>query len=120
MRDAGASRSDWSRAAELLVYVEQRVDRSIPNGMCCELQAGLNRRPYNRQEAFLWNEQQSAILRVRDRINLADAPGIAHIGAAGQHSPIKKSLDADDFEHRVGLAQWVGSDLANVCLDVLD
>src|SRR5262249_40260289 len=63
--------------------------------------------------------EDAAIVRVGDRVDLADAPGLAHVGTAGQHAAVEIGLDADDAQHRVWFGQRAVGDLADVLLDGL-
>ena len=58
--------------------------------------------------------------RVVDRVDLADAPRLAHVGAAGQHAAIHERLDAAQPQHVVVLVQRMRRGLANRRFDPVE
>src|SRR5258706_16053615 len=84
-----------------------------------ELQARLDRRAHDRFEPYFRNEEHAAILWIRDGINIAHAPWLAHIRAAREHPTIQKHLHSDDPQHFVmGSGQRMRSDALNVLDDI--
>ena len=120
MGDAGACLPNRPCAVNLFVHFQQRVHRSVADRMRGELEPALDRGLHNWTETLLGNEQHAAIGRIGDRVHLAHAPGLAHVRAASQHAAVEKGLDADDAQPRIGLTQWVLSNLANPALDLLE
>ncbi len=120
MGDAVPHVSDRHRPAQFVVNVDQRLDRAVAHRMGCELQAGLGGRADHRQEPILRNEQDPAVVRIVDRVDLADAPRPAHIGAAGEHAAVEEHLDSDDAEHGSAFAERVLGHPADVLLNLLD
>jgi len=59
------------------------------------------------------DEADAAVLGIINRINLADAPRLAHVGAAGQHASIEEYLDAPQPQHVVVLVQRARRRCAN-------
>ena len=72
-----------------------------------ELQVVREREPGDLVELLRLDEQHAAILRIVDRVDLADAPRLAHVGAAGQHAAVEERLDAAEPQHVVVLVQRV-------------
>src|SRR5260370_37068996 len=62
---------------------------------------------------------KSAVARIVDRIDFADAPRFAHVGAPSQHSAVEKGFDSDDPQHGRALAQRIPGDLLDVRLNLL-
>src|SRR5262249_14141009 len=71
-------------------------------------------------EAFSRNEEDAAIVRIGDRVDTAEAPRLAHVGAASEHAAVQVGLDADDAEQRVRLAERGCGDAADVAADLVE
>src|SRR5437773_1454245 len=85
-----------------------------------ELQAGLNRGSYDRQQTFLGNEEYAAILGIADGVNVTYAPRSEHVGAAGEHPAIEIGFDADNAQEIIlFFEERTGRDAPNIRLNVL-
>ena len=91
-----------------------------PCGVRRELQAVRHRDLGDLIQLLRLNEQHAAIAGVLDRIDLADAPGFEHVGAAGQHAAVEVGLDAAQPEHVVVGMQRAGRCLFDACLDFVE
>src|SRR5437660_8579207 len=89
--------------------------------MCGELKSGLDRGPNNGKEALFGDKENAAILRIGNGVNLANAPWLAHIGAAGEHATVEEHLHTDDAQHVVILfRQGMGGDAPNIGKDICE
>ena len=89
MRDTRPGRRDRHRLVDLIISVEQGVNRPVADAVGRELQARRDRFAHDRAQTIGRNEQHAAVARVVDRVNLAHAPGLAHVGAAGEHAAVQ-------------------------------
>ena len=105
---------------DLLVGVEQGVHGAVADAVGRELQARLDGGPHHRHQPLAGDEQHAAIVRVVDRVDLAHAPGLAHVGAAGEHAAVEEGLDPDDPEPRPALAERVLGHLADLREDLVE
>ena len=118
--DARPGRGDRRLLVDLLVGVEQGVHGAVADAVGRELQARLDGRPDHRHQPLPGDEQHAAIVRVVDRVDLAHAPGLAHVGAAGEHAAVEEGLDPDDPEPRPALAERVLGHLADLREDLVE
>jgi hypothetical protein len=102
---------------QFVVAFEQRVHRAVADGVRGELQAALDGGADHRLEAVLRDEQHAAIRRVGDGVNLAHAPRLPHVGAAGEHPAVEEHLDADDADPVVAGGERMAGDAPDGLLD---
>ena len=106
VRDArAAGRAPESRPVDALVGVDHRVDRPVALRVGRELQVVRERELGDLVELLGLDEPHAAVLGIVDRVDLADAPRLAHVGAAGQHAAVEEDLDAAQPQHVVVLVQ---------------
>ena len=105
---------------DLLVGVEQGVHGAVADAVGRELQARLDGGPHHRHQPLAGDEQHAAVVRVVDRVDLAHAPGLAHVGAAGEHAAVEEGLDPDDPEPRPALAERVLGHPADLREDLVE
>src|SRR5215510_11962060 len=83
-----------------------------------KLQPGFSGGAYHWAQAFRGNKEKAAVIRISNAVDFADAPRLAHVGAASEHPSIEVHLDANDSQERVSLLkQFLIRNLADLCLD---
>src|SRR5262245_7577086 len=90
VRQAGPRLPQRHLFVEILVDVEERVDRPVADGVGGELQTALGRRADHPRQPVFRDEQEAAVLRVGNAVDAADAPRLAHVGAAGEHAAVEE------------------------------
>ena len=120
MGDARPGLAERQLAAQFLVDIQQGVDRPVADRVGGVLKPRLRCRLHDRQQPFSRDEEHAAVFRVGDGVNLTHAPRLPHVGAAGEHAAVEVGLDADDAEHRIGLAQGVLGHFPNPLLNRVD
>ena len=117
-RPAGAHRKVV--AVDALVGRDHGIDRRVALRMGRELQVVRERELGDLVELLRLDEPDAAVLRIVNRVDLADAPRLPHVGAAGQHPAIQERLDAPQPQHVVVLVQRVRRGLANRGFDPVE
>ena len=119
VRDAGPPVADRKVVAvDALVGVDHRIDRRVALRMGGELQVVRERELGHLVELLGLDEPDAAVVGIVDRVDLADAPRLAHVGAAGQHAAIQEHLDAAQPQHVVVLVQRMRRRLADRRFDL--
>src|SRR5687768_11452791 len=85
MTDAWARRTHGRSFIHFSVRIEQGVDCAISNSVRGELQTVFYRSADQWNETVFWDETHAAVLRISDRVDFAQAPGLAHVRAASEH-----------------------------------
>ena len=105
---------------DLFVGIEQRVHSPVADAVGRELQARRDGLVHDRHQPLARNEKHAAIARVVDRVDLAHAPGLAHVGTAGEHAAVEIGLDPDDPQSRPAVTKRMSRHPADLFEDLVE
>ena len=111
--DADAEVFDGLLLVHFFINAHEGLDGTVTYGVGGELQAVFGGALDHLQELLARDVEDAFIRGIGDAIHLALAPGLEHVGAAGEHAAIEPDLRADDAEPRILCAQGVFADLVD-------